>query len=70
MRFTFLIATLLLAGCANKLYMTYTCDPSGATLHEAETNTNFGRCPTTIEYPLTKENKAAGYVDVKGMTAT
>jgi hypothetical protein len=50
--------------------MTYTCDPVGATLREAETNTNFGQCPTTIEYPLTKENKAAGFVNVKGLTAT
>ncbi len=58
---------LLIVSCANTLHMTYVCDPAGATLYEAGTDKNFGTCPTTVNYAISKEAKQKGFIDLNGI---
>jgi len=68
---------LLLAGCAgsglfedpNTLHVSYACNPEGATLYQDATNTALGTCPASFPYPITDQDRARGYMLLKGITA-
>ena len=65
---------IALAACASlaedtsTLYLDFTCNPQGATLYQ-ENTLNFGTCPRTITYKISDQDKARGYMTLKGVTA-
>jgi hypothetical protein len=68
------VTCLAVAACAslaedqNTLYVEYTCNPVGATLYQ-ENTLNLGRCPRTIIYKITDQDRARGSMILKGVTA-
>ena len=67
--FLFAAAGMWLAGCARDttLFMTYNCEPIGATPLETDPdrpNKNVGNCPVTLQYPITKAGGRAPGVGV------
>ena len=71
-----IVFLLLLAGCAgaglfedpNTLYVNYVCNPEGATLYS--NNATVGTCPAKLNYKITDQDRARGYMMLSGVTAT
>lgn len=62
------IFSIVVAGCANQLQMTYYSDPPGATLLSAD-NRNLGRAPVTLNYDISEADQKRGSMNLQGLTA-
>lgn len=57
----------ILTGCADKLAVTYDCQPAGAVLYSG--GENMGRCPQTLYYTIKPEYRESGEVPIQGVMA-
>jgi hypothetical protein len=67
-KYVLFLTFLILGGCSPSLYMTYNCNPAGATLQE-DNGGNLGSCPKTVHYDISKQDQQNGYMTLKGITA-
>ena len=60
----FVLAVLLLSGCASKLSVTYNSDPPGAVFYSG--GNRIGYTPQTLYYDISEETKKRGFMNLAG----
>jgi hypothetical protein len=55
-------------GDPNTLFVTFMCDPIGATLYQVD-NVKLGDCPLRLQYKIASQDRERGYVVLRGVTA-
>lgn len=53
------LALIALAGCADGVKLTYSCNPVGAVVLP-----DVGICPVEARYPVTPRDRSRGYIDI------